>query len=45
LAGPCTPPAEGFAAWWAGARRQVLRMIEAVKKDPTRYAAWQPPEP
>jgi hypothetical protein len=31
-AGPCVAPAEGLAAWWAGARRQVLRMIETVKK-------------
>jgi hypothetical protein len=45
LAGPCVPPREGIAAWWAGARRQVLRMIEAVKQDPARYAAWRPPEP
>jgi hypothetical protein len=46
LAGPsCMPPAEGASAWWEGARRQVLRLIEAVKKDPTRYAAWRPPEP
>jgi hypothetical protein len=46
LAGPsCMPPAEGASAWWEGARRQVLRLIEAVKNDPTRYAAWRPPEP
>jgi hypothetical protein len=32
LAGPCVPPAEGEAAWWAGARRQVLRMIDTVMK-------------
>jgi hypothetical protein len=32
LAGPCVPPAEGEAAWWAGARRQVLRMIETVRQ-------------
>jgi hypothetical protein len=45
LAGPCVPPREGIMAWWAGARRHVLRMIEAVKQDPARYAAWRPPEP
>jgi hypothetical protein len=44
-AGPCVPPREGISAWWAGARRHVLRMIEAVKQDPARYAAWRPPEP
>jgi hypothetical protein len=32
LAGPCIPPAEGEAAWWAGARREVLCIIETVKR-------------
>jgi hypothetical protein len=44
LAGPLDPPAEGLVAWWAAARRQVRRMLEAVKRDPARYSAWRPPE-
>jgi hypothetical protein len=44
LAGPTAPPVEGLAAWWAGARRQILWMIETVKRDPARYSAWRPPE-
>ena len=27
LAGPCDPQPEDAAAWWAGARRQVVKMI------------------
>jgi hypothetical protein len=45
LAGPCLPELEPDpAAWWQDARRQVLRMIAVVLRDPTRYAAWRPPE-
>ena len=39
MMGPMDPPAEGLVAWWAGARREVLRMIETVQRQPERYAA------
>jgi hypothetical protein len=36
LAGPVIPPAEGIAAWWAGARRAVMKII-------TREKEFRPP--
>jgi hypothetical protein len=32
--GPVVSPAEGMAAWWAGARRQVMGMIERIRQQP-----------
>jgi hypothetical protein len=36
LAGPTVPPAEGAATWWAGARRQVMGMIERNRQQPSK---------
>jgi hypothetical protein len=36
LAGPTVPPAEGAAAWWAGAGRQVMGMIERSRQQPSK---------
>jgi hypothetical protein len=32
LSGPTVPPAEGVAAWWEGARRQVMKIIATEKE-------------
>jgi hypothetical protein len=42
LAGPNAAPAEGPAAWWAGARRQVMKIITRVKE--TRPPPWEVPQ-
>jgi hypothetical protein len=40
LSGPNDPQPEDPAAWWVGARRQVLLMVERYKQNQGHYAAW-----